>query len=459
MLAYVVTFLAVVVVAIILRSKRRPASSSPAVVSFIHPDLGIGGAERLVVDAAMALQGAGKKVKIYTAHHAPPHCFPETTSDLAVEVWGDWLPVSIGGRLFAVCAYIRMCYVALAMALVCPPSHVVFCDQVSACIPILRLTPAKILFYCHFPDMLLAQRPSLLKKLYRFPIDKLEELTTGLAHMVLVNSKFTQGVYHDTFTSLRTQTPPEVLYPAVPLPEPRSQSGQDASLKALPAGCYVSINRFERKKNIALALEAFIALQGTAQKEGSHIGTKQPRLVLAGGYDPLNIENKEYLDELVDRVQHAKLPFCVVTSHNEKLQKCIEERIFKASAPQEEALVWFVPSFANEQRDCLLEKCITVLYTPENEHFGIVPIEAMMGGRTVITCNSGGPLESVVDGETGFHCAPKAEDWAEAMGKILAMSDAEQKRMQTQARERAVQEFGSDSFGERLNGLVQQLIA
>jgi hypothetical protein len=47
-------------------------------VAFLHPDLGIGGAERLVVDAAVGLQQRGHSVRIYTAHHAMDHCFEET---------------------------------------------------------------------------------------------------------------------------------------------------------------------------------------------------------------------------------------------------------------------------------------------------------------------------------------------------------------------------------------------
>ena len=35
-------------------------------VAFIHPDLGIGGAERLVIDAAMALRSRGHEVELYT---------------------------------------------------------------------------------------------------------------------------------------------------------------------------------------------------------------------------------------------------------------------------------------------------------------------------------------------------------------------------------------------------------
>jgi alpha-1,3/alpha-1,6-mannosyltransferase len=38
----------------------------------------------------------------------------------------------------------------------------------------------QVLFYCHYPDKLLCvRRQSLLKRLYRFPLDWLEEVTTG----------------------------------------------------------------------------------------------------------------------------------------------------------------------------------------------------------------------------------------------------------------------------------------
>lgn len=47
-------------------------------VAFLHPDLGIGGAERLVVDAAMAMKARGHDVHFFTPHHDPKHCFPET---------------------------------------------------------------------------------------------------------------------------------------------------------------------------------------------------------------------------------------------------------------------------------------------------------------------------------------------------------------------------------------------
>lgn len=48
-------------------------------LGFIHPDLGIGGAEQLIVLAAVGLQSnQGYTVEIITAHHDVKHCFEPT---------------------------------------------------------------------------------------------------------------------------------------------------------------------------------------------------------------------------------------------------------------------------------------------------------------------------------------------------------------------------------------------
>lgn len=71
-----------------------------------------------------------------------------------------------------------------------PEYDVYFIDQLSTCVPFLRAFARKrVVFYCHFPDKLLANgayvegqmkgRGSLLKRIYRFPMDWLEETTTS----------------------------------------------------------------------------------------------------------------------------------------------------------------------------------------------------------------------------------------------------------------------------------------
>ena len=56
------------------------ASSSTAKkrVTILHLDLGIGGAERLIVNIATSLLALNYDVSIYTSHHDISHCFEET---------------------------------------------------------------------------------------------------------------------------------------------------------------------------------------------------------------------------------------------------------------------------------------------------------------------------------------------------------------------------------------------
>lgn len=59
-----------------MTERSIPPSERQRIV-FFHPDLGIGGAERLIIDAAVGLQELGHTVRIYTSHCDPDHCFEE----------------------------------------------------------------------------------------------------------------------------------------------------------------------------------------------------------------------------------------------------------------------------------------------------------------------------------------------------------------------------------------------
>ncbi|KAJ8543006.1 hypothetical protein K7X08_005529 [Anisodus acutangulus] len=54
----------------------------------------------------------------------------------------------------------------------------------------------------------------------------------------------------------------------------------------------------------------------------------------------------------------------------------------------------------------------------KDEHFGIVPLEAMSSYKPVIACNSGGPVETVKNGVTGFLCDPNPQEFSLAMAKF-----------------------------------------
>jgi glycosyltransferase involved in cell wall biosynthesis len=50
----------------------------------------------------------------------------------------------------------------------------------------------------------------------------------------------------------------------------------------------------------------------------------------------------------------------------------------------------------------LYSNCNSVLYTPINEDFGIVPLEAMASHKPCIAVNEGGPKEVILDQKTGY---------------------------------------------------------
>jgi len=66
---------------------------------------------------------------------------------------------------------------------------------------------------------------------------------------------FVAGVFHDTFRSL-SHVVPEVLYPVPDCFNTPEQLEQQSLIPTDVRVLFLSINRYERKKNIALAVEA-----------------------------------------------------------------------------------------------------------------------------------------------------------------------------------------------------------
>jgi len=344
-------------------------------------------------------------------------------------VVGDWLPRHIFGRFHALCAYIRMIYAALYVVFFSGLApDVVFCDQVSVCVPFLHIGGFKILFYCHFPDQLLSLSGSALKSFYRAPLNWLEETTTGQADRILVNSKFTAGVFRDTFKRLHVQ--PTVLYPTMntdvfdsTTPLPISQ----ILGKEFPDGgvLFLSINRYERKKNLKLALDSVCELW----KRLSASEWLQVHLVMAGGYDARVNENVEHYDELASYADRLGLT----------------ER------------VTFMKSPSDVEKISLLKHCHCLIYTPPNEHFGIVPLEAMYAGKPVIAANSGGPTETVVNDVTGFLCNLEPEDFADAMLKCI-QNESVRTKLGKAGQDRMKKLFSFMAFSDKLLETVHSLL-
>lgn len=89
----------------------------------------------------------------------------------------------------------------------------------------------------------------------------------------------------------------------------------------------------------------------------------------------------------------------------------------------------------------------------QDEHFGIVPLEAMAAQKPVIGCNSGGPVETIKNGVTGYLCNPTPRDFALAMAKFLEDPQMAE-RMGIEARRHVTESFSTEIFGQHLNQYV-----
>jgi glycosyltransferase involved in cell wall biosynthesis len=77
----------------------------------------------------------------------------------------------------------------------------------------------------------------------------------------------------------------------------------------------------------------------------------------------------------------------------------------------------FAGRVSEEELAELYGRCLAVYYAPVDEDFGMVPYEAFLSEKPVLTTtDAGGPLEVVSDGRTGLVVAPEAGELARAAG-------------------------------------------
>jgi len=76
---------------------------------------------------------------------------------------------------------------------------------------------------------------------------------------------------------------------------------------------------------------------------------------------------------------------------------------------------------SDEQLADYYARCRAVFFGPRNEDFGFVTIEAFRSRKCVITCSdSGGPLDLVQDGQSGFITQPARTEIAERIDTLVA---------------------------------------
>jgi alpha-1,3/alpha-1,6-mannosyltransferase len=256
----------------------------------------------------------------------------------------------------------------------------------------------------------------------------------------LVNSKFTSRIFYTTFTSLKDKKI-EVLYPSLNTAvfdtllnhastdeshfnnDDKFENKREFEKSKNKKFTFLSINRYERKKDLKLAINAFSILK---KKLKSSFNC---HLIMAGGYDYRVEENVQHFIEL--------------------------KSLAKSFGVEDD--ISFLRSISDTQKVSLLKMSYCLLYTPTNEHFGIVPIEAMYCEKPVIATNTGGPLETIADNITGYLVPPEAEKFADAMLNLIS-NPHKQKSYGAMARRQIIEKFSYLSFQQKLNNILLTLI-
>jgi len=261
----------------------------------------------------------------------------------------------------------------------------------------------------------------------------------GASDRVVVNSQFTKSVAARVWPSLAATL--GVIYPCVGVVE--TLSPEEVGEKPLWDGRFkilLSINRFERKKDIGLAIRSYSNLT-----HGAREGT---RLIIAGGYDSRVTENRQYHEELV------------ALAESFGLSTATAKTVPTALGVPNNIQVLFLLSVPGAFKTTLLENAKLLLYTPANEHFGIVPVEAMQHGLPVLASNTGGPLETIIEGETGWlRDVSETKNWSAVMERVLnELNPTELEQLAQRGKQRVRQHFTRDIMAQKFNDEISLML-
>jgi glycosyltransferase involved in cell wall biosynthesis len=121
------------------------------------------------------------------------------------------------------------------------------------------------------------------------------------------------------------------------------------------------------------------------------------------------LDRAKRIDLLIEAARHAGTPVVVAGDGPDR------ERLESLA----DGAVTFAGRVSDEELTDLYARCLAVFYAPVDEDFGMVPYEAFLAEKPVVTTSdAGGPLEIVTDGATGVVAEPRAEAVAAAFARL-----------------------------------------
>jgi alpha-1,3/alpha-1,6-mannosyltransferase len=276
---------------------------------------------------------------------------------------------------------------------------------------VLHLIPMSIkrVSFVHYPTELTAYGHSLKYEVYRSIYWWMHYKAIGNIDAIVCNSNYIKEITYLMWKcSLPDRTKYHTIYPCVDV--------QRFGVKEERERKVCCVGRIDRNKGIDVVVDAFLKAKGSVP---------EAKLEIVGGVRG-SPWAEAYYPSLVSRLNQIR-----------------DERIsLKVDVPSSEIT-----------RALMTSRCMAN-FNPE-EHFGIVPVEAMAAGTPPIVADGGGQRETVLDGETGYLVHSK-DEMADAMVSLLS-DDAAFAMMSRAGRRRAASVFSKGVFAKKWDDLFATL--
>jgi len=360
-------------------------------VCIVHPRIDTcGGSERWSLKAALHY-----KAPVYCLVYNPKETFPEF-KDVDVRI----IPAPLLPFLFFLPKKIResIAY-SVALSLFKADAKTVICSTPPAELAAIR---NNLVWYCQSPNRLaydsyakVGREPLVKRAMYSITVPffrMLDKFAVSKAKKVFANSENIKKRLKDYMN-----VDAEVLYQGV-----NTETFHSGEFKPL----FLYPSRITRSKRFEMAIAAF------SMVERKYPG--QSRLAIVGFLDRNVPDDVAYYKELLGM-----------------------------------GFGDFFLNVPDAQLKDFYANCLCAVYTPKNEDFGLVPLEAAASSKSCIGINEGGLKETIIDGGTGF-LVNNVNELAEKMELVLK-TDGLAQSLGERARLVCKEKFSWERFFERFS--------
>ena len=187
----------------------------------------------------------------------------------------------------------------------------------------------------------------------------------------------------------------------------RIHAADTAALGRMPAVYTISERVCERLRR-ANGIESTAIYHPPARAAAYRCETAEPYILA-----PSRLEGLKRQGLLLEAMAHLRSPMTALIVGDGGDRTRLEQLAATLGVSDR---VRFLGAVAHDHLIALFARATAVYFAPQDEDYGYVTLEAMLASKPVVTCrDSGGPLEFVLDGETGCIVEPDGASVAAAL--------------------------------------------